>query len=278
MIYIGNHVSVSKGYLAMGKAEQKLGGNTFSFFTRNPRGGNGKIPAPEDVAALAEFLRENRYGTLVAHAPYTMNLCSATPETREFSERVFAEDLEKLEQLPGHFFNFHPGSHLKQGVEIASDYIADVLNRHMKADQNTTVLLETMAGKGTEVGRTFDELKGIIDRVDEGLREKLGVCFDTCHVWDGGYDIVGDLDGVLREFEQVIGLDKLRAVHFNDSKNARGSHKDRHEQVGKGFIGLEAMMKIVQHPLLQDRPFILETPNDDAGYVAEIALVKEHIL
>ncbi len=277
MIYIGNHVSVSNGYLAMGKEEMKLGGNTFAFFTRNPRGGNGKALVPEDVQALQAFLKEHEFGTLVAHAPYTMNLCSATPETREFGERVFAEDLAKMEQLPGQFFNFHPGSHLKQGVEVASDMIAEVLNRHLKADQTTTVLLETMAGKGTEVGRTFQELKGIIDRVDEGLRDKLGVCFDTCHVWDGGYDIVNDLDGVLREFDEVIGLDKLKAVHFNDSKNVLGAHKDRHEKIGLGNIGKDAMMKIVQHPLLQGRPFILETPNDDPGYMEEIALVKEHI-
>lgn len=273
MIYIGNHVSISKGYLSMGKTEVRLGGNTFAFFTRNPRGGRSSEADPEDIAALRDFLLAHSFGRLVAHAPYTMNLCSAKEDIREYSENIFREDLQKMELLPGQFFNFHPGSHLKQGYERAADEIADVLNRTISADQTTTVLLETMAGKGTEVGRSFEELKGILDRTER--KEKIGVCFDTCHVWDAGYDIVNDLDGVLRHFDEVIGLDRLFAVHLNDSKNECGSHKDRHEKIGLGKIGEEALMRVVNHPLLQNRPFILETPNDDEGYRKEIALVKQ---
>lgn len=272
MIYIGNHVSISKGYLSMGKMEERLGGNTFAFFTRNPRGGRSSEVDPEDIAALRDFLSAHSFGRLVAHAPYTMNLCSAKEDIREYSENIFREDLQKMELLPGQFFNFHPGSHLKQGYEKAADEIADVLNRTISAEQTTTVLLETMAGKGTEVGRTFEELKGILDRTER--KEKMGVCFDTCHVWDAGYDIVSDLDGVLRHFDEVIGLNRLLAVHLNDSKNECGSHKDRHEKIGLGKIGEEALMRVVNHPLLQNRPFILETPNDDEGYRKEIALVK----
>lgn len=273
MIYIGNHVSISKGYLSMGKTEERLGGNTFAFFTRNPRGGRSSEADPEDIAALRDFLSAHSFGSLVAHAPYTMNLCSAKEDIREYSGNIFREDLQKMELLPGQFFNFHPGSHLKQGYERAADEIADVLNRTISSDQTTTVLLETMAGKGTEVGRSFEELKGILDRTER--KEKIGVCFDTCHVWDAGYDIVNDLDGVLRHFDEVIGLDRLFAVHLNDSKNECGSHKDRHEKIGFGKIGEEALMRVVNHPLLQNRPFILETPNDDEGYRKEIALVKQ---
>ncbi|MDY5113299.1 MAG: deoxyribonuclease IV [Bilifractor sp.] len=273
MIYIGNHVSISKGYLSMGKMEERLGGNTFAFFTRNPRGGRSSEADPEDIASLRDFLSVQSFGRLVAHAPYTMNLCSAKEDIREYSENIFREDLQKMELLPGQFFNFHPGSHLKQGYERAADEIADVLNRTISADQTTTVLLETMAGKGTEVGRSFEELKGILDRTER--KEKIGVCFDTCHVWDAGYDIVNDLDGVLRHFDDVIGLNRLLAVHLNDSKNECGSHKDRHEKIGLGKIGEEALMRVVNHPLLQNRPFILETPNDDEGYRKEIALVKQ---
>ena len=272
MIYIGNHVSISKGYLSMGKTEERFGGNTFAFFTRNPRGGRSSEADPEDIAALRDFLSAHSFGRLVAHAPYTMNLCSAKEDIREYSENIFREDLQKMELLPGQFFNFHPGSHLKQGYERAADEIADVLNRTISADQTTTVLLETMAGKGTEVGRSFEELKGILDRTER--KEKIGVCFDTCHFWDAGYDIVNDLDGVLRHFDEVIGLYRLFAVHLNDSKNECGSHKDRHEKIGLGKIGEEALMRLVNHPLLQNRPFILETPNDDEGYRKEIALVK----
>ena len=273
MIYIGNHVSISKGYLSMGEMEERLGGNTFAFFTRNPRGGRSSEADPEDIAALRDFLSVHSFGRLVAHAPYTMNLCSAKEDIREYSENIFREDLQKMELLPGQFFNFHPGSHLKQGYERAADEIADALNRTISSDQTTTVLLETMAGKGTEVGRSFEELKGILDRTER--KEKIGVCFDTCHVWDAGYDIVNDLDGVLRHFDDVIGLNRLFAVHLNDSKNECGSHKDRHEKIGLGKIGEEALMRVVNHPLLQNRPFILETPNDDEGYRKEIALVKQ---
>ena len=276
MIFIGNHVSVSKGWLAMGKEEQSLGGNTFAFFTRNPRGGNGKMPEEKDVLALQRFLAENQFGTLVAHAPYTMNLCSAKEEVRDFSETVFREDLAKMEMLPGQLFNFHPGSHLKQGCKKAADQIAAVLNRSLSDGQTTTVLLETMAGKGTEVGQTFEEIRGILDQIEK--KDKIGVCLDTCHVWDAGYDIVNDLDGVLQEFDRVIGLDRLKAVHLNDSKNPIGSHKDRHEKIGFGMIGKDALLRVVTHPFLQNRPFILETPNDEDGYRQEIAMIREHLI
>ena len=276
-IYIGNHVSVAAGYLAMGEEELALGGSTFAFFTRNPRGGNAKAVDPGDVEKLKLLLREHEFGTLVAHAPYTMNLCSAKAEVREFSERVLREDLHKMELLPGQFFNFHPGSHLGQGYEAGADLIADALNRIMDPGQTTTVLLETMAGKGTEVGGTFEEIRGILDRIAPELSGKVGVCLDTCHVWDGGYDIVSDLDGVLAEFDRIIGLEKLKAIHLNDSKNTLGSHKDRHEKLGEGMIGEDALMGVVRHPLLQGKPFILETPNDNAGYAREIALVKENM-
>ncbi len=276
MIYIGNHVSISKGYLSMGEMEERLGGNTFAFFTRNPRGGRSSEADPEDIASLRDFLSVHSFGRLVAHAPYTMNLCSAKEDIREYSENIFREDLQKMELLPGQFFNFHPGSHLKQGYERAADEIADALNRTISSDQTTTVLLETMAGKGTEVGRSFEELKGILDRTER--KEKIGVCFDTCHVWDAGYDLVNDPDGVLTRFDEVIGLSELKAVHFNDSKNECGSHKDRHEKLGMGCLGMDAMRRIALHPALDGRPFILETPNDDEGYRAEIRMVKEWIM
>lgn len=272
MIWIGNHVSVSKGYLAMGEHEEKLGGTTFAYFTRNPRGGNAKEADPEDVGRLRDFLAEHRFGTLVAHAPYTMNLCSAKEEVRDFSRRCFSEDLMKMEQIPGQFFNFHPGSHLGRGYEAARRMIADALNAYIRPEMTTTVLLETMAGKGTEVGRTFEEIAGILELAE--CPERIGVCLDTCHVWDGGYDIAGDLDGVLEEFDRVIGLGRLKAVHLNDSKNPLGSHKDRHEKLGRGQIGAEALARVVRHPLLQEKPFILETPNEDPGYRKEIAWVR----
>lgn len=261
------------GYLAMGKEEQSLGGTTFAFFTRNPRGGNAKNVREEDVAALRSFLKEKAYGPLVAHAPYTMNLCSAKKEVLEFSNRVLREDLEKMEELPGNYFNFHPGSHLRQGCEKAADMIAAALNDVIRPEQSTVILLETMAGKGTEVGRNFRELRMIRERI--ACPEKVGICLDTCHVWDGGYDIVNDLDGVLEELDSVIGLEHLYAVHLNDSKNECGSHKDRHEKLGQGKIGLEALLRVVRHPLLQGKPFILETPNDNEGYAREIACVKK---
>ena len=277
MIFIGNHVSVARGYVAMGREEEDLGGDTFAYFTRNPRGGNGKEPEEGDVLALGAFLREKGFGPLVAHAPYSMNLCSAKEEVRSFSRQVFQEDLAKVEALAKAFgktcyFNFHPGSHLGQGYEAGVELVAKALEA-LPPKGELIILLETMAGKGTEVGATFEELSGILDRV--GRKERVGVCLDTCHVWDGGYDIVGDLDGVLGHFDRVIGLDRLYAVHLNDSKNPRGSHKDRHEKLGQGFIGEEALRRIVCHPLLQGRPFILETPNEKEGYQREIALVRE---
>ena len=272
MVFIGNHLSSSDGFLAMGKACVKLGGNTFAFFTRNPRGGRAKDPDPADAAALMEFAAEHGFGRLVAHAPYTMNLCSDKADIREFALNMLTDDLKRMEYLPGNYYNFHPGSHVGQGAETGIGYIADALNKAMFPEMKTTVLLETMAGKGSEIGAAFEELRAIIDRVE--LKEKIGVCLDTCHVWDGGYDIGGDLDGVLKEFDRIIGLDRLKACHLNDSMNGNGAHKDRHEKLGQGCIGEDILRAVVTHPLLQDRPFILETPNDDEGYMREIAAVK----
>jgi deoxyribonuclease-4 len=274
MIDIGCHLSISDGYAAMGRECLAMGGDTFAFFTRNPRGGQVKAPDPSDVAALNAFLREHHFGKLVAHAPYTMNLCSDKERAREYAEECFREDLAKMERLPGNYLNFHPGNALKQDREACMDRIAQVLNRYIRPDQSTVVLLETMAGKGTEIGKTFEELRAILDRIEPDKREKAGVCFDTCHVWDAGYDIVHDLDGVLSEFDRTVGLDKLMAVHLNDSKNGCGSHKDRHEKLGQGCIGEAALHRVVCHPALAGRPFILETPNDRDGYVREIAQVK----
>lgn len=275
MIYIGNHLSASKGFEAMGKHAVELGGDTFAFFTRNPRGGSAKAIDLEDVKRLQEFMAAHGFGRLVAHAPYTMNLCAEKPGIRKFSIEMLQDDLKRMEYLPGHYYNFHPGSHVGQGAEKGIGMIVDALNQSLWPEMSTTVLLETMAGKGSEVGRSFEELKEIMEKTD--CRDKLGVCFDTCHVWDGGYDIVGDLDGVLKEFDRVIGLEHLKAVHFNDSMNPCGSHKDRHEKIGQGKIGQEALQRVATHPLLQDRPFILETPNEDEGYAAEIALIKSWI-
>lgn len=276
MIYIGNHLSASKGFEAMGKMAMKLEGDTFAFFTRNPRGGSAKAIKQEDASALLGLMEREHFGKLVAHGPYTMNVCAAKPDIREFSCNVLAEDLERMEYLPGNFYNFHPGSHVGQGVDVAIPLIADAINRALRPEHTTTVLLETMAGKGSEVGRTFEELQRIIERVE--LKDKIGVCFDTCHVWDGGYDIVNHLDEVLEEFDRVIGLDRLKAVHFNDSMNPCGSHKDRHQKIGGGAIGAEALRRVATHPLLQGKPFILETPNDDAGYAGEIALIREWMI
>ena len=272
MIYIGNHLSASKGFYAMGKMALKLGGDTFAFFTRNPRGGKAKGLDEEDIRKLRELMEEHHFGKLVAHAPYTLNLCSAKEDVRTFARETIADDLRRMEYLPGNYYNFHPGSHVGQGADQGIAMIAEVLNETLRPEQKTTVLLETMAGKGSEVGRTFEELRQILDRVD--CADKVGVCLDTCHVWDGGYDIVGGLDGVLRKFDEIIGLDRLLAVHLNDSKNDCGAAKDRHEKLGQGHIGPDALRAVVTHPLLQDRPFILETPNDDAGYAAEIAQVR----
>lgn len=270
---IGNHLSASKGYVAMGKAALALDANTFAFFTRNPRGGKAKEIDEKDVEKFLNFAKEHEFGKIVAHAPYTMNLCAAKEDVRSFSKEMLLDDLKRMEYTPYNYYNFHPGAHVGQGAEKGIALIAEALNEALKPEQTTTVLLETMAGKGTEVGRTFEELREILDRVE--LNDKMGVCLDTCHVWDGGYDIVNDLDGVLNEFDRVIGLDRLKAVHFNDSMNDCGSHKDRHAKIGEGKIGAEAMRRIALHPLLEGRPFILETPNDDEGYRREIQMVRE---
>ena len=270
-IYIGCHLSVTNGYEAMGRTMLGFGGSTFAFFTRNPRGGKSKDILPEDTAALMALLEREGFGKLVAHGSYTMNLCASNSVTRENGLDMLEKDLLRMEQLPGNYYNFHPGAHTGQGTEKGIELIADALNRFMFPEMRTTVLLETMAGKGSEVGGRFEELRDIIDRVEH--KDRLGVCFDTCHVWDAGYDIVNDLDGVLTEFDRVIGLERLKAVHFNDSKNPCASHKDRHEKLGEGHIGMDAMKRIALHPALAGRPFILETPNDDEGYIREIHTV-----
>ncbi len=275
MIYIGCHLSVTEGYEAMGKQMCSFGGNTFAWFTRNPRGGRTKAIIPEDAQALMNIANRENFGKLVAHGSYTMNLCSSKPETRANGLEMLRADLEKMELLPDNLYNFHPGSHTGLGAEAGIELIAQALNQALWSDMKTTVLLETMAGKGSEVGKSFEELRQIIDRVK--CSDKLGICFDTCHVWDSGYDIVNDLDGVLKQFDEIIGLERLKAVHFNDSKNVCGSHKDRHEKLGAGQIGLDALKRIALHTALQGRPFILETPNDDEGYIQEIALVREWI-
>ncbi len=269
---IGCHLSTSKGFLNMGKQIVELGGNTFQFFTRNPRGGAAKPIDEKDIDAFREFAKENGIDVILAHAPYTLNACSADADTRRFALETFADDLKRMEYVPGNMYNFHPGSHVKQGVDAGIDYIAETLNTVIKKEQTTKVLLETMAGKGTEIGRSFEEIRRIIDKVE--LDEHLGVCLDTCHVYDAGYNIVGNLDGVLKEFDEVIGLDRLKAVHINDSKNPFESHKDRHEKIGEGSIGVEAFTRIINHPALKDLPFYLETPNELDGYAREIELLK----
>ena len=273
MFYIGCHLSSAKGFLAMGKDAEKIGATTFQFFTRNPRGGSAKPLDHEDIQAFLKLKEELGIGTLVAHAPYTLNGCSADEKIRDFAKRTMADDLERMEAIPGNLYNFHPGSHVGQGIEAGIAKIAEILNDVLTEEQSTTVLLETMSGKGSEVGSTFQELKEIIDRVER--KDKLGVCLDTCHIWDGGYDIVHDLDGVLTEFDQVIGLTRLKAVHLNDSMNGLGSHKDRHAKIGEGEIGLDALVEVVCHPALKGVPFILETPNDDEGWKREITLLRE---
>lgn len=272
MFYIGCHLSASAGFLAMGRTALSINANTFQFFTRNPRGGSAKALDPDDAAALMSLCRENGFGPLLAHAPYTLNACSKDEKIRDFAYRTFVDDLARLEHLPGSLYNFHPGSHVGQGMETGIAQITGILNRVLFPEQKTTVLLETMAGKGSEVGGRFEELRQIIDGVT--LSDKIGVCLDTCHVYDAGYDIVGSLDGVLEEFDRVVGLDRLRAVHINDSKNPFESHKDRHEKIGEGSIGLDAMTRIINHPRLRHLPFYLETPNDEAGYGEEIALLR----
>ena len=272
MLYIGSHISASKGYEAMGKQALKLGANTFAFFTRNPRGGKAKEIDPADVEKFLALKEAHSFGKLVAHAPYTLNACAAKEEIRRFAKEVMADDLLRMEATPGNYYNFHPGSHVGQGSEIGIDLTAGLLNEVLKPEQTTVVLLETMSGKGSEIGRNFEELRAILDRVK--LKEKMGVCLDTCHVWDGGYDIVHELESVLDSFDAVIGLEHLKAIHMNDSMNPFDSHKDRHEKIGEGQIGLPAMERIITHPKLQGLPVILETPNDDAGWAKEIALLK----
>lgn len=272
MFYIGCHLSASDGFLAMGRTALSIGANTFQFFTRNPRGSKAKAIDPADVAAFLALAAENEFGTLVAHAPYTINPCSKDEHTREFARMTLADDLKRMEHLPGNVYNFHPGSHTGQGMETGIAQIAETLNAILTPGLRTTVLLETMSGKGSEVGSRFEELREIIDRV--ALSDKLGVCLDTCHVSDAGYDIAGDLDEVLTEFDRVIGLERLKAVHINDSLNPQGAHKDRHARIGEGCLGAEALGRVVRHPALQGLPFVLETPNELAGYAREIALLK----
>ena len=273
MLYIGNHTSSSKGYLAMGKQTLANGGNTFAFFTRNPRGGRAKDINLQDVQEFLQLAQENHFGKIVAHAPYTMNCAGAKENLRDFARETMADDLKRLELTPGNYYNFHPGNHVGQGAETGIARIAEILNEVLTEEQSTTVLLETMSGKGSEIGRNFDELRQIIDRVER--KDKMGVCLDTCHVWDGGYDIVHDLDGVLNDFDHIIGLERLKAIHLNDSLNDCGSHKDRHARIGEGKIGMEALVHIIKHPALREIPFILETPNDDSGWTEEIHVLKE---
>ena len=270
---IGSHISSAKGYEAMGKQALKLGASTFAFFTRNPRGGSAKAVNEADVQRFLELWKEKGYGKIVAHAPYTLNACSDKAQVRRFAREAFAEDLARMEYTPGNYYNFHPGSHVGQGEETGVRLIAELLNECLREDMTTTVLLETMAGKGSEIGRSFEELREILDCVR--LSDKIGVCLDTCHVWDAGYDIVNDLESVLREFDRVVGLNRLKAVHINDSINTLGSHKDRHARIGEGQIGTEAFVRIINHPALRELPFILETPNDDAGWTKEIAMLRE---
>lgn len=272
MFQIGCHLSSSKGYLAMGKEAVKLNANTFQFFTRNPRGGKAKAIDEQDVAAFLTFAEGHGIHSILAHAPYTLNACSKDERTREFALETMTDDLRRMEYTPNQLYNFHPGSHVGQGVETGITQIAALLNTVLTEGQTTTVLLETMAGKGTEIGRSFEELREILDRVT--LSDKMGVCLDTCHVYDAGYDIVNDLDGVLTQFDKVIGLGKLKAIHLNDSMNPINSHKDRHQKIGDGSLGLEAITRIINHPALRDLPFNLETPNELDGYAAEIALLR----
>lgn len=271
-MYIGCHLSSSNGFMHMGREAASIGANTFQYFTRNPRGGAVKALNVEDIKAFNEFARENSFGYIVAHAPYTLNPCSADEKTREFALTAMKEDLERMNHLDRAYYNFHPGSHVKQGIDVGIELICNQLNTVLNDDIKTTVLLETMAGKGSEVGRTFEELKRIIDGTQ--MSEKVGVCLDTCHVFDGGYDIVNDLDSVLEEFDKILGIGKLKAVHLNDSKNTLGSRKDRHEKIGEGNIGFEAFERIVTHSALRDLPFVLETPNELDGYAKEIALLR----
>ena len=273
MLNIGCHLSSSKGFLHMGEEALTIDANTFQFFTRNPRGSRAKEIDPKDAKQLCVLLNRHSFAAILAHAPYTLNPCSADPKTREFALITLADDLSRMEYIPNSLYNFHPGSHVGQGIDTGIGLIVDNLNEILTPEQSTTVLLETMSGKGSEVGSTFEELRQIIDGVK--LSDQIGVCLDTCHVYDAGYDIVNDLDGVLRHFDQVIGLDRLKAIHLNDSKNPFASHKDRHEKIGEGSIGLEAFIRIINHPALNRLPFYLETPNELEGYAKEIRLLRE---
>ena len=272
MLTIGCHLSSSKGFLAMGKEAVKIGADTFQFFSRNPRGTKAKKLDPEDIGRFLSFAEEYKINRILAHAPYTLNACSADEGLRELARDTMKDDLDRMEYIPGNCYNFHPGSHTGQGAEIGIRYISHMLNQILRPDQNTTVLLETMSGKGSEVGRTFEELREILNQVE--IKECMGICLDTCHVWDAGYDIAGDLDGVLNEFDRIIGLSRLKAIHLNDSLNPLGSHKDRHAAIGEGMIGFEALKRIVEHPNLKNLPFYLETPNDLPGYAKEIAMMR----
>mgnify|MGYP004490850873 CR=1 FL=1 len=273
MLYIGNHTSSSKGYTAMARQMISNGGNTFAFFTRNPRGGKAKAINEKDIQEFLLVTKQYKFGKIVAHAPYTLNACAAKENLRDFARETFADDLRRMEYTPGNYYNFHPGSHVGQGTETGIHKIAEILNDVLTEEQTTTVLLETMSGKGSVVGRNFQELRDILELVE--LKDKMGICLDTCHVWDGGYDIVNNLDGVLKEFDNIIGLSRLKAVHLNDSMNGLGSHKDRHARIGEGKIGLDALIRIIRHPVLKGIPFILETPNDDKGWTEEIHLLRD---
>ena len=272
MFTIGCHLSAAKGYTHMGKEAIGIGANTFQFFTRNPRGSKAKAIDVEDITEFLAFARENQWATILAHAPYTLNACSAEERIKAFALEVMADDLKRMEYTPNNYYNFHPGSHVGQGIEAGIDLIAELLNKILQPSQSTRVLLETMSGKGSEVGGTFEELREIIDKVE--LQDKLGVCLDTCHIYDAGYDIIKDLDGVLTEFDQIIGLDKLFAIHLNDSKNPFASHKDRHEKIGQGALGWETIINVINHPRLRHLPFYLETPNELEGYAEEIRLLR----
>lgn len=273
MLHIGCHLSASGGYRRMAEEALSIGADTFQFFTRNPRGGASKPLDPDDMAACAAICREHHFAPLVAHAPYTLNPCGSEQRVRAFARQVFADDLAILEHLPGNYYNFHPGSHVGQGIEAGIALVTELLNEVLKPGWKTTVLLEAMAGKGSEVGSRFEELKAIIDGTERG--DELGVCLDTCHIFCAGYDVVGDLDGVLKEFDRIIGLERLKAIHLNDSMQPFGSHKDRHEKIGQGTLGLDAIRRIISHPSLRDLPFILETPHEDvSGYAMEIRTLK----
>ncbi len=273
MTYIGAHLSSSQGFYKMGKAALNIGANTLQCFVRNPRGAKAKTVNPTDLGKLRELMQEHQFGPIVAHAPYIMNPCSKDEGIRALAEEMLAGDLNLMEHLPGNYYNFHPGSHVGQGVEVGITQIADMLNRVLHPELQTLVLLETMTGKGSEIGGKFEELREIIDRVE--CKERIGVCLDTCHVWDGGYDVVGDLDGVVTEFDQVIGLDRLKAIHINDSVNPFGAKKDRHALIGEGHLGLDAIVRVLTHPALKHLPFNLETPTEDEGHAKEIALLRE---